>query len=285
MGVEMAKPKFTPRRAFEALRAGKNEREAHLKTVATAQLLAWALLDQSPRRKRGKGRAFRTGNAKKAGLTVLMLLMGAHFKELAEIPDACSEAYEAMYKAFVRMGGFERAAKNQSASFIVKSVRSRLHELVYVAEICSYIIRYSKFGNGRKHHIQDAKEFAIAKMKNYQHEKNFKMSKVSQIWEKNKDSAPIIYVLFALCPPEFEQLRDPTEIALALERTASDHDAILRGIGQMASVADVLSSKMKNPRLKDYKGITRTPLSYSAFTEVELEIIEAIDRESPKHNP
>lgn len=278
----MTDHKFRPKRALRTL--GKTlESERHFqKPIALAQLLAWASRDQNPKSKiHAKKRAYRTRNAKAVGLIVLLqLLAEAGSTRDVDLADSCNRSsFKLMLKLFEKMGGYAAAANTDSARVLIDEIRERVDELKYIVVICDYLVRYPAFyPEGSKHTIEDAKAFTILELERTSQKPIYKMSKVSQIWETHKDAAPMIYVLFGPNGFKFDSKLDLVAFVSLLRSACSNHEALLLMTGQMASVADLLAKKTRDPRSRDYKDIARVSVAAPPFSNEEHRLIAQIDR-------
>lgn len=258
------------------------------KPIAFAELIAWACLGQTKRKKskREEGsdkrkRLIRTRTALRARQLVVAKLID---RELATRTN--DEVLEFLLAVMVTSGGFSALATGQSSDDIVMDLIEIGPELKYVQEIVRYLVRYQLQPIGSAHGaIQDAKEFVRIFQSNLGCQSNYGASKIGKIWEKFAPAAPY---LFALFEEKHVVIDDRLELDSAIEwicRFATQQDRTMRFLGQAAWVADLLAKTSRGQRVSDFKGIQRVQPSASPFTEQEQRKIAAIDHNSPIAKP
>jgi hypothetical protein len=278
--VTKALKRFRPREAVETLaESSRGEEAAFLKTWALARLLAWAILDQRPGKRRPKKSkpTIRTANAKLVGHLTLASRLHQRLQRYGA--RANDETLRLMLALFTATGGFGAYVRGRGAKGLLSQAKKANRKLGYVYRIVAYLCRYKQhIGNDRQFDIESAKYF----VEKYDHEDNtYKASKISKIWEEYKQAAPYIFAFYWFLSSQLPRAKSPNQVIDFLDKVASNQRRLTRLIGRAAYAADILKKRARNVRLRDFERIRRVTPALRPFGPAELEIIESIDRKAP----
>jgi hypothetical protein len=201
--------KFRPRRALRILaNQPKRDEAPFLRTWALAQLLAWAILDQRPGKRRPKEvrdradeskrrRKIRTRDAKQAGQITLAYLLDRHVSDRIS-SEEYKEKLELMLGLFMGCGGFSSCFKGGGADGLLYDVKRANRHLGYVYRIVDFMCRYKKHSRAAKNDPNFTIESAKSLIAQWAHEgvATYKVSKIGRIWERYRKAAPYIFAVY-----------------------------------------------------------------------------------------
>ena len=283
--------KFRPGRAVRILAdQPENNETAFLHTWALAQLLAWAILDQRPGKRppkegrdgsdQPKKRKIRTANAKQAGQITLAYLLNRHLSRGQTGSEEYNEKLRLMLALFMECGGFASCFKGWGAKHLLYDVKDANRELGYVYRIVDFMCRYSERSEVTKNDPHFTIESAKSFIEQYAQE-GYGPSKISKILEQHKNAAPYIFAAYRFFSFRLKKAKSIDDIVVWLEKFASDQKRLTRFLARAAFASDVLTGKARNVRQSDFENIERVAPPIRPFTEVELTIINNIDRQAP----
>jgi hypothetical protein len=282
--------KFRPREAVTILR--NSEIPTFFKTWALARLLGWICLDQrhgqrtdNPSTGRSNNRVrFRDRNARLLGHLALACFLDRSLKPTQMAED---ETVRAMLGLFMTSGGFrpfiESRRGARSLLYVKADKNGYLHkavkELDYVHKITSYICRYNKYV---AHHSDVAARCKLtvryAKCFVQNQGSKFGFSKLSKIWEDNKQAAPYIFAFYSVFSEITAQAHSIDDLVDGLDSLAEDQSRINELLGVAGHTADILAGmSVRNVRQKDFEKVTRMEPELADFNDDELQMIEKID--------
>jgi hypothetical protein len=273
--------RFRPRDSVLILADGDGA--AFLKTWSLARLLAWAVLEQRPRKRRSKSDRSREANprqtihtktAKQVGhLTLAYLLDRWIEKNGVQRND---ETVRLMLSLFMSSGGFGLFVQGRGARGLLSSAKGANRNLGYVYRIVLFLCRYKKhIGGDGKFDIDTAKRFVAKNM--HEGDKTYGSSAISKAWEKYKQAAPYVFAFYGYFSSALERTKSPNEVVVFLEKLSSNQPRLARIIGHAAYAAEILDARARGVRLRDFKQIARVEPPLPAFVSVELAIIDSID--------
>lgn len=270
--------KYRPRISIRILFKSEIEKEfMFIRFWALAALLAWATLDQRPGN-RERPRRFRTKNAKNVSIIVLGIFLDRTYKER---PQNFEKIMRALLTCFFSAGGFASAVCSRSPAALLSQYKKAKDDLVYVKDIAEYMCRYAaQFEtSGANFSIESAKAFVLKFPP--KDAKKYKKSKISKIWEKYKEAAPLIFAAYDdfLCP--IFQIKSASDILSKIPDYQLNIKTVRYMLQRAAHCSQILSH-VRNTRENDYRDVTLRPKQeFRAFDEQELATINAIDRNAP----
>jgi hypothetical protein len=273
--------RFRPRDSVLMLADGDGT--AFLKTWSLARLLAWAVLEQRPGKRRLKPdrsreanprQTIRTKTAKQVGhLTLAYLLDRWIEKNGVQRND---ETVRLMLSLFMSSGGFGLFVQGRGARGLLSSAKGANRKLGYVYRIVLFLCRYKQhIGADAKFNIDTAKRFV--ELNAHEGNSTYGLSKISKIWEKYKQAAPYIFAFYRYFSRTLERTKLPNEVVDFLEGFSSDQLRLARILGRAAYATDILGQRARGVRLRDFKQIARMEPPFPPFQQEELAIIESID--------
>lgn len=278
---EVQLDKFRPHWGVAIFVKPLDEDHAFLQTWALAQLMAWAILDQKPGKRPPKGtpskRRIRTRSAKQAGHITLAHLLDRRLKRNTKND---SSELKLMLSLFLQCGGFAGCFKSWGEQDLFYDIKHAERDLGYVYRIVRYLCRYHKHhGEDANYTIETAKAFV--KLSAHEGKMTYRSSKIGQIWEKYKNSAPYIFAIYRHYNRSIAKADDVDQIVDWLERFSSKKNRLIRLVGVAAFAADVLLGKARNVRRSDFKECERVEPPLPPFSAHEWNIITATDRQAP----
>jgi hypothetical protein len=278
--ITKALKRFRPREAVKILaESSRGEEAAFLKTWALARLLAWAILDQRPGKRRPKKSkpTIRTANARLVGHLTLASLLDQRLKQYGAREN--DETLRLMLALFSAIGGFGVYVQGRGAKGLLSQAKKTNRKLGYVYRIVAYLCRYKQhIGDDRKFDIESAKYF----VEKDEHEADtWHLSQISKIWEQYKQAAPYIFAFYRFFSSQLPRAKSPNQVIDFLDKVASNQRRLTRLIGRAAYAADILEKRARNVRLRDFKQIRRVTPALPDFRPEERQIIKSIDREAP----
>jgi hypothetical protein len=281
----MSPAKFKPREAVRILRDPPLQQ--FLKTWALARLLGWICLDQ-------QRSSFRDRNAKLAGHLALACLLDRRLRPSQIQHDNTARE---MLGVFMNSGGFRLFVESRlgAKSMLNRARNKATKDLGYVHRIMSYLCRYFRLvtdhgdvADGSKLTLEYAKlfvanqgrEFETKKISgtNKQQEKGYKITKIGDIWETNKQAAPYVFAFNAVFADILAQAHSIDQLVDGLERLAENQELLNRLLGEAAHAADVLATtRVRGIRKQDFEDVTRVQPRLAAFNDDEMQNIKKIN--------
>jgi hypothetical protein len=263
---------FTPRGAVKILT--EPDTPIFMKTWALARLLAWAVLEQRP----GKRRALRTRSAKQVGRLTIAGLLHRRIGEYGARQE--DETLELMFAVFTTTGSFGALVEGRGSRALLSAAKHASRELSYVYQIVSFLCRHKKYiGGGVKFDIETAKVFVAKNM--HEGDGTYRVSKISKIWEKYKQAAPFIFAFYGYFSSPLKRTKSPGQIIDFLEKLASKQPRLTAIIGRAAYAADIIDQRARGVRLGDFKCLARVEPPLRPFDQEERAIYNSIDRTAP----
>jgi hypothetical protein len=274
---------FTPGRAVQTLVQAQST-FLFEDTWQLAWLLAWAILDQRANQRPRKDvnrestavrKRFASEHASQVGLYTLALFENRQAQK--QIDDETTKKLRRLIKA---QGGMRAFVLARGSRNLYNRSRVAERDLRYIYLIVEYLCRCKQYGYGNKADIETAKQF----ISQCAHEGNdtYGVSKIEKLWLKYKDSAPYIFSFHRFIAPGLgRKAKWPEEVLTFLETLASDRDRMKELIGRAAYAADILDKLARNVRIKDFDDVQRAMPPLRPFNEIELAMINNIDRNAP----
>ena len=155
-------------------------------------------------------------------------------------------------------------------------------DLDYVHKMMSYICRYnshvanhSEFAESRKLTIEYAKRFVEKQ------QQKFGLSKISKIWEENKQAAPYVFAFYPVFSQISAQAHSIDELVNILEFLAADQNRIEELLAVARHTVNILTSMaVRNVRQRDFQDVPPVMPKLEVFSADEIHIISAINPEN-----
>jgi hypothetical protein len=223
------------------------------------------------------------------GLLVLAAALDRRLRKARDQNFIADDAVLAkMLFLLLDMGGFAAPMRGLGARTLLRRARGKAREIDYVCRIVSFLCRIEGHPELNKFSIEDAKHFVY--LWAHEDQDTYGLSKISKVWERYKDAAPILFAfrpLLTIALPSGKQrgpstrMPSPDELLEATFKLASHGRSIARLLGRAAYAAEILSRTARNVRLKDFRNIQRAAPPLHPFSQTEVDIINSIHRDAP----
>ena len=197
-------------------------------------------------------------------------------------------------------GGFRLFVESRlgSRSMLNRARNKAAKDLGYVHRIMSYLCRYTRHvtdhsdvADGSKLTLEYAKRFVAKQGRefessetnkisetNKQSEQGYKITKIGEIWETNKQAAPHVFAFNAVFADILAPARSIDQLVDGLEHLAENQNLLNELLGAAAHAADVLATtRVRGVRKQDFKDVIRVEPLLAAFNDDEMQNIKKIN--------
>jgi hypothetical protein len=186
-----------------------------------------------------------------------------------------------MFALFMTTGGFGSLIQGRGPNAILRSARQAKREMGYVYRIVRFLCQYRRYekDTDSKFSIDTAKRFL--ELNCHEGAKTFGLSKISKIWEKNRQAAPYMFAFYRYLSRALGRAKSVNDAVDFLVKLSSNPKHLAKILGWAAYAADVLEARARRVRVGDFKQIPRVEPPLPRFQPDELDIIKSINPHTP----